>query len=60
MELILGLGTVVGKQILFSSVLDYDDDYYKRKVKEALRIKQTDNFNQDSGLAVNPVWSSLW
>ena len=43
-----------------SSVLDYDDDYYKRKVKEALRIKQTDNFNQDSGLAVNPVWSSLW
>ena len=24
-----------------TSVLDYDDDYFKRKVKEALRIKQT-------------------
>ena len=31
------------------------DDCVKRKVKEALQINPTDNFNQDSGLAVNPI-----
>ena len=40
-------------------VLDHEDDYFKRKVKEPLRIKQRDNFNQDSGLAVSPIWSAL-
>ena len=42
-----------------TSVLDYDDDFYRRKVKEALLIKQKANFNQDSGLAVSPIWSSV-
>ena len=41
-----------------ASVLDYDDNFYRRKVKEALLIKQKANFNQDSGLAVSPIWSS--
>ena len=40
-------------------VLDYDDDFFKRKVKEALLIRQKSNFNQDSGLAVSPIWLSL-
>ena len=40
-------------------VLDYDDDFFKRKVKEALLIRQKNNFNQDSGLAVSPIWLSL-
>jgi len=40
-------------------VLDHEEDCFKRKVKEALRIKQRDNFNQDSGLAVSPIWSAL-
>ena len=39
--------------------LDHEDDYFKRKVREALRIKQRDNFNQDSGLAISPIWSAL-
>ena len=34
-------------------VLNYDDDFFKRKVKEALLIRQKNNFNQDSGLAVS-------
>jgi len=42
-----------------TSVLDYDNDFYRRKVKEALLIKQKANFNQDSGLAVSPIWSSV-
>ena len=40
-------------------VLDYDDNFFKRKVKEALLIRQKNNFNQDSGLAVSPIWLSL-
>jgi len=39
-------------------VLDYEDDYFKRIGKEALQIKERDNFNQDSGLAVSPIWST--
>ena len=38
-------------------VLDYDGDFFKRKVKEALLIRQKNN--QDSGLAVSPIWLSL-
>ena len=41
------------------NLLDYDDDFFKRKVKEALLIRQKSNFNQDSGLAVSPIWLSL-
>ena len=40
-------------------VLDYDVDFFKRKVKESLLIRQKNNFNQDSGLAVSPIWLSL-
>jgi len=39
-------------------VLDHEDDYFKRIGKEALQIKERDNFNQDSGLAVSPIWST--
>ena len=34
-------------------VRDYDDDFFKRKVKEALLIRR-----KDSGLAVSPIWLS--
>ena len=40
-------------------VLNYDDDFLKRKAKEALLIRQKNNFNQDSSLAVSPIWLSL-
>ena len=36
-------------------VLDNDADFFKRKVKESLLIRQK-NFNQDSGLAVSPIY----
>ena len=39
-------------------VLNYDD-FFKRKVKEALLIRQKNNFNQESSLAVSPIWLSL-
>ena len=42
-----------------SSVLEFEDNFYKRKVKEALLIRRHHNFNQDDGLAVSPVWTSL-
>ena len=40
-------------------VLNYDEDFFKRKVKEALLIRQKNNFNQESSLAVSPIWLSL-
>ena len=42
-----------------SSVLEHEDNFFKRKVKEALLIRTHHNFNQDDGLAVSPVWTSL-
>ena len=40
--------------------MDYDEGFFKKKVKEALLIRQKNNFNQDSGLAVSLVWLSLY
>ena len=36
-------------------VLDYDDDFFKRKVKETLITRQKSNFNHDSGYLVITV-----
>ena len=41
------------------SVLDHNDDFYKRRIKEALLIRHYSNFNQDCGLAISPVWNSF-
>ena len=43
----------------FHAVVDYDVDIFKKKIKEALLIWQKNNFNQDRGLAVSPIWLSL-
>ena len=42
-----------------SYVLEHEDNFFKRKVKEALLIHTHQNFNLDDGLAVSPVWTSL-
>ena len=38
-----------------TSVLEYEDNFLKRKVKEPLIIRTHHNFNQDDGLAVSRV-----
>ena len=42
-----------------SYVLEHEDNFFKRKVKEALLIHTHQNFNLDDGLAVSSVWTFL-
>ena len=38
-------------------ILNQEDNFFKRRIKEA--IQKHDNFNQDIGLAVSPIWTSV-
>jgi len=35
----------------------FRDDFFKRRIKEAILIQKHDNFNQDIGLAVSLIWT---
>ena len=42
-----------------SDVIDREDRLFQRRVKEALHIRRTNNFNKDQGLAVSTIWNGL-
>ena len=42
-----------------SDVIDREDKLFQRRVKEALHIRRTNNFNKDQGLAVSTIWNGL-
>jgi len=42
-----------------SIILNQEDNFFKRRIKEAILIQKHDNFNQGIGLAVSPIWTSV-
>jgi len=42
-----------------SIILNQEDNFLKRRIKEAILIQKDDNFNQDIGLTVSPIWTSV-
>ena len=42
-----------------SEIIDQESNWERRRVKEALHIKETPNtLNSDPGLLLNPVWTT--
>ena len=41
-----------------STVIDREQKWHTRRLKEALHIRTHNNFNQDQGLAISPIWHS--
>ena len=39
-------------------VVDKELKWHRRRLKEAMYIKKYNNFNQDQGLAISPIWAS--
>ena len=38
--------------------IDHDEDWFRRRVKEALNIKSSNAINSDPGLSLNPCWTA--
>ena len=41
-----------------SMVVDKESKWHRRRLKEAMYIKKYNNFNQDQGFAISPIWAS--
>ena len=41
-----------------TTIIDHDDDWFRRRMKEALQIRSSNAMNSDSGLSLNPCWTA--